>query len=158
MKLNWEEQKNIHPTGSTNASTATVYHAECADAANKFVISAIEQCIDKSLNLLSINVVNESRYLMFEWDKSYSTLTIAVTDHTKEHDSELVVRCQMTGLNKEMQSIQELSAEDWDKKVNAYSFDVKYSINNYLTTCNEFLRYSLIAAFHSETRDKSILV
>jgi len=158
MKLNWEEQKNSKPAGSTAATTCTVYHAECSNSANKSVVSAIDQCIDKALDLLSINVVDESRYLMFEWDKAHSTLTIAVTDHTKANDSEHVVRCIMSGLYKEMQSIRDLSPSDCDEKMNAYSFDVKYSINNYLTTCSEFLRYSLIAAFHSDSRDKSILV
>lgn len=160
MKLNWEEHKYVKPTASTNAteSIGTVYHAECVDSANKSVVNAIQQCIDKTMNLLSANVVDESRYLMFEWDKTSSTLTIAVTDHTKENDSENVVKCIMSGLDKDMQNIRDLSKSDWDEKVNAYSFDVKYSINEHLTTCNEFLRYSLIAAFHSDSRKKSILI
>jgi len=47
----------------------------------------------------------------------HSTLAIAVTDHTKENDPERVMRCIMSGLDKEMQSIRDLSPSDWDEKV-----------------------------------------
>ena len=159
MILNWEEHNNINPNRPTSTKTThTVHHAECVDSSEKQVVSAIEQCIDKTMNLLSANVVDESRYLMFEWDTTSSTLIIAVTDHTKENDSEHVVRCVMSGLDKEMQGIRDRSATEWEEKKNEFSFDVKYCINDYLTICSEFLRYSLIAAFHNESRDKSILV
>jgi len=159
MKLNWEEHNNVSPEKSNNTKTThTIHHSECTDGSEKSVVRAIEQCIDKTMSLLSINVVDESRYLMFEWNTTNSTLIVAVTDHAKENDSEHVVRCVMSGLDQEMQKLRDLSTRDWEEKATEYSHDVKYYINNYLPICSDFLRYSLIAAFHNESRDKSILV
>jgi len=154
MKLNWKESS----TDSASEADKTRHFAECVENIESHIISAIEQCIDKTMSLLSLNVKDESRYLMFEWDTKNSVLTTVVTDDLKENDSVHVVVCSMPGLNSEMLQIKNTSVEDWESKIEDYSFDVKYRINDYLTTCSEFLRYSLIAAFHNESRDKSILV
>ena len=159
MKLSWEEQTKISPNEPTNSkNTHTVHCTVCSDPAERSVASAVEQSIDKTMSLLSSNVVDESRYLMFEWNTSTSTLLIAVTDQEKQNDSEHTVQCAMAGLNEEMTKLREASETDWEEKTNELSHDVKYYINNYLPICSDFLRYSLIAAFHNGTRDKSILV
>lgn len=150
MKLNWEKQKS----GNIN----TIHHAECSDSSDTLIGSAIEQCVNKTMDFLPSNVIDDSRYLMFEWDTLNSTLSIAVTDQSKENDSPDVVKCVMSGLALEMQKIRENSPNDWEEKSNEHASEIKYCINNCITTASEFLRYSLIAAFHTGSRNKSILV
>ncbi|WP_226704397.1 hypothetical protein [Microbulbifer elongatus] len=102
---------------------------------------AINACIDKTCGLLDSNIQYHSRYLLFGWDTTSSTLTIVVTDDEKQRDSRDVVQCQFVATDKP------LDPED-----------IQFWIKDYLTTCAAFLRYSLIAAFHRESRANCTLL
>lgn len=103
--------------------------------------------------MLGQNIRSDSMYLLFEWDVVYSMLTIVVTDELKENDSEYVVKCCFEKLDERRNSDSGESEDDWENNVNEYASKVKYWIKDYLTTSSNFLGYSLVAAFHSETRD-----
>ena len=144
ISLDWEESK---PTLNLFEETAgiekehVVYFAIFKEGNDKLIELAIQACIDKAIGFLLENVVDESRYLLFEWDVVSSTLTIVVTDDLRENDSRYVVKCLMSALDGEVNAIE-------------YASTIKYWIKDYLTTDSEFLKYSLVAVFHSKTRSK----
>jgi len=94
---------------------------------------AIQMSIDKAVSLLSDNINDNSRYFLVEWDEVNSNLRILVTDDSKQTDSKYVVTCQIPPHT---------------------SDDIKYWVKDYLTTCSEFFKFSLVAVFQCGTRDK----
>lgn len=159
MHLNWIVNQTENPFESAVGDNAQyiVHLAEFTESDNEGVFKAIECCIDKAVSMLDSNIVEGSMYLLFEWDVVYSMLTIVVCDESKEMDSKHVVKCSFLGLDTEMNN-DDLSEDEWEAKVDEYAQGVKQFIADYLSTCSGFLKYSLIAAFHSESRDKSELV
>jgi len=142
--LNWKEcDSRLNPidaeVGSENEHV--VYLAEFDEQSDEAIALAVQACMDKAIGFLSDNVDDESRYFLFEWNVACSTLTIVVTDDSRENDSQYVVKCLMSAL-------------DDDKKSIEYVSMIKYEIKDYLTTSSEFLKYSLVAVFHSGSRGK----
>jgi len=122
------------------------------ERSDKLVAEAVQVCIEKAVSFLPDNVADESRYFLFEWDIEQSTLTIVVTDDTKKSDAKFVVKCSMSALKEEINSIEPGLAIK-EKKLE-YSDFIKYEIKDYLTTCSSFMQFSLVAVFHNKTRDK----
>jgi len=115
-------------------------------------------CIDKATSLLSKNIGDDSRYLMFEWNVADSVLVVVVTDDAKENDSEHVVKCSMTSHADEMKKVEAISVSEWENKTQEFSETVRDWIHNYLTTCAAFMQFSLIAVFHNESRKQTRLL
>jgi hypothetical protein len=134
-KATYQGQQTQHKLHSTN------YHYDPETRFNPI----ISQCIDKATSLLADNLTDESRYLMFEWQKENHELTLLVTDDAKAKDSIHIVKCQITGLTNQIRR-SELSQQ------------LKETIHNYLTTCSGFMQYSLIAVFHDSSRDSTTLI
>ena len=160
MNLNWKENKGSSPLASTEGKQAeqVSHYSECGETAEDNIKVAIALCVEKAVSLLDINLKDESMYLMFEWDSTDSELTIVVTDQTKQRDSDNIVKCHFSALNKTMSLDNFKSEEEWKTHVNEYAEDVDFWIRDYLTTCTSFLKYSLIAAFHSGNRSTSKLL
>ena len=131
-----------------------VYFAEFDEQSDDKIELAVQACIDKAIGFLLENVVDESRYLLFEWDVVSSTLTIVVTDDLRENDSRYVVKCLMSALDRKMNAMTGEDKAVCEKKAIEYASTIKYWVKDYLTTSSEFLKYSLVAVFHSKTRDK----
>lgn len=132
MILSWEES-----TSFGECSESIRHNSEYAGTEESGVRLALAECVEKSISLLHTNINDESLYLMFEWSVSSSALSIVVTDSSKKIDSSQMVRC----------CFKKLEAED-----------IQYWLGDYLTTCESFMRYSLVAAFHCQTRVESVLL
>lgn len=160
MNLDWKENKAANPfeTLLGEDTEYTVHFADCEEVLDEKVQSAINAGIEKSVGLLELNLRDDSMYLLFEWDVVYSTLTIVVTDESKEKDSGHVIKCSFPELDREMNTVSEDTDNAWESRVNAHAKQVEFWIRDYLTTCTPFLNYSLIAAFHCESRDTIKLI
>lgn len=132
MILSWEESKSLG-----ECSESICHNSKYAGTEESGVRLALAECVEKSISLLHTNINDESLYLMFEWCASSSVLSIAVTDSSKKIDSSQVVRCCFSKLEAE---------------------DLQYWLGDYFTTCESFMRYSLVAAFHCQTRVESVLL
>ncbi len=145
MKLNWKEleQKSANPM--------LVSLADCPATADEEIRQALGQTMDRAVSLLSDNVKDESRYFLFEWDASAATLTIVVTDDQKQNDAANIVKLTLSGLVECLHS-------DGAMTEAAHRDNIKYFVRDYLTTSSEFHRYSLIAIFHSASRDNTELL
>ncbi len=132
MILNWQENKS-----PGECSESIVHHAEYAGTEEPGIRLALAECVEKSISLLHTNINDESLYLLFEWCAASSVLSVVVTDSTKKIDSPQVVTCSFSRLESE---------------------DLQYWLGDYFTTCESFMRYSLVAAFHSQTRAASALL
>jgi len=155
IKLDWKENKLVSrslETAAANENEQVEYNAIFNEHSEEQLKVAVQACIEKAVSFLSENVIDESRYFLFEWNIEHSTLTIVVTDDTKKNDAKFVVKCCMSALNKEINSIDSDLAKE--EKALEYSDFIKYEIKDYLTTCSSFMQFSLIAVFHNKTRDK----
>jgi len=154
MKLNWEENKskNSYELAVGHVVDHVVHYTNFSEAGDREVQLAIENCIDKAVLHLADNINDDSRYLLFEWDVVYSLLTIVVTDDRKENDAIHVVKCSFTGIDSKFNAKDDIPDNDWENRVNEYAQDIKFWIKDYLSLCNGFLDYSLVAAFHCKNR------
>ncbi|OUS10810.1 hypothetical protein A9Q89_10485 [Gammaproteobacteria bacterium 53_120_T64] len=132
MILSWQENKS-----PGECAESMCYHSEYAGTEESGIRLALAECVEKSISLLATNINDESLYLLFEWCAASSVLSIVVTDSTKKVDSAQVVKCGFTRLEAE---------------------DLQYWLGDYFTTCESFMRYSLVAAFHGQTRVESVLL
>lgn len=104
---------------------------------------------------MSDNIGIDSQYFMVEWDVDNATLTVVVTDDAKKNDSKHVVNCHMSTLDKKMNELAISSKASWETQTAEFSETVRDWVHNYLTTCGAFMRYSLIALFHCESRENA---
>ena len=132
MILSWQEKKS-----PGECSESIVHHSEYAGTEEPGIRLVLAECVEKSISLLDTNIKDESLYLLFEWCAVSSVLSIVVTDSTKKIDSPQVVKCGFSRLESE---------------------DLQYWLGDYFTTCESFMRYSLVAAFHRQTRVESVLL
>lgn len=158
MNLNWTVQKRRDPFAVAVGDTTefVIHFAEFDGDSDEQVEAAINACIDRASALLDKNVHDNSMFLLFEWDPVYSILTIVVTDSSKERDSTDVVKCSFPAIDTKMQHFK--PSDEWERKTNDYAEDIQFWIKDYLATCTSFLGYSLVAAFHKESRDKCVLL
>ena len=161
IKLDWvENEPTLNPfEAAVGINIEHVVHlAFFKELGETELKSAIIDCIDKAVELLPQNIGDDSRYFLFEWDLVYSTLTVVVTDDSKENDSRHVVKCIMSTLDEKMSELASTSERTWEAKTKEFSELVKGWIHNYLTTCSGFMKYSLIAIFHNESRENAKLL
>ncbi len=119
-------------------------HTACFDDASEAsMASVIDQAMEKSVALLPTNIKDDSRFLLLEWDSASKTLLIVISDESKTRDSDQVVKLVFTGDIKDMDE---------------FIADLKYYSKNFLTTCSDFMNYSLIAAFCSAGRNSTQLL
>lgn len=160
MDMNWIENDTANPYGATVGDDAeyTIHYSVFDGVSDSEVQLAINACTDKACELLEKNIREDSRYLLFGWDLSSSTLTIVVTDDGKEQDSQGIVKCQFAGIDQKFNSNEATAESDRGARARELADDVQYWIKDYLTTCAPFLRYSLIAAFHRGSRANCTLL
>ncbi len=124
-------------------------------AAQMSLKDALETCAAKAISLLDENIQDESLYLLFEWNTTRADLTIVVTDGRKQQDADIKVCTHFVQLQQELQSLPE---NEQQEKISATNELVKFLLSDYLASCSTFFRYSLVAIFHSSTRDNSQLL
>lgn len=128
----------IHSTSVSETSEKTVRHI-------------IEAATDKAIGLLDKNIQDDSLYLLFEWNLNQTTLNILVTDASKTADSPASVCCIFSSLAIEL-------ARESEEQRDNYTDSVKFWLHDYLTTCTAFFNYSLVAIFHSGSRQDTELL
>ncbi|MFV8783033.1 hypothetical protein ACNKU7_11465 [Microbulbifer sp. SA54] len=160
MNLTWTENKTLsQPAGDTGQRSEYVIHSSTIEkTSDDGVQRAIDACIDKACTLLPRNIRDDSRYLLFGWDAVNSTLTIVVTDDSKEKDSPDIVQCRFSSLVEKMNSESADPDHSQHSAADELADNIQYWIKDYLTTCAPFLRYSLIAAFYRESRSSCALL
>lgn len=133
----------------------TIHTSDFLYTSNNDVKLAFEACAQKAVGLLSENIQDESLYLMFEWSPSNSTLTVVLTDATKQHDAPQKVTGIFSALNFKLN---QLTQPEHAEQILAYTELIQFWLYDYLTTCTEFFRYSLVTIFHSSSREESKLL
>jgi hypothetical protein len=131
VTLVWQESTN---------DGITLISAGCEQMGENSHQQAVNQSVDKAIELLPLNIDDDSMYIIFEWDAQQLLLSIAVTDETKTKDAERCVQCRFSRFD----------SSDMDDTTE----DIRYWIRDYLTTCDAFMRFSLIAIFHSGDRQR----
>jgi hypothetical protein len=150
----WVVDHNESPSNANlkgHSAQCVVHRAHSQGFTESELNSAVIHCIDKAVSLLSENISDESRYFLFEWDASHSCLSVVVTDDTKKKDESQVVTMQLNDWSK-------MNSDDPSFVREHFSEILREWIHNYLTTCGGFMKYSLIAIFHSDTRNKTVLL
>ncbi|MGJ8687063.1 MAG: hypothetical protein ACSHWQ_06260 [Spongiibacteraceae bacterium] len=133
------------PAGVQGEQADYVIHTSVCSACDDTTLrAAAGECVEKATSLLSENIDDDSMYVLFGWDAEQGNLMVSVSDAAKQKDASQVVCCNFSAL---------------DEKNNAEFIEtLKYWITDYLTTCSGFMRYSLVAAFYSESRDQTALL
>lgn len=151
MALNWNKNDSVF-----DEVESIVYLAQSDKSEDLEVKQDIDECIAKAIELLDENVKDQSMYLLFEWDIENSKLTAVVTDESKKNDSSQVVECQFTSINDRLQAFK--ASSDSDVAVEDCVGKIRYWIRDNLTTNVDFFQFSLIAAFHSSSRQECVLL
>lgn len=134
---------------TTETLNTTIHSSYELDTEENTLRKTIEACADKAIGLLKTNIEDDSLYVLFEWNEALATLNIVVTDATKQNDAQQSVCCTFPNLALSLVN-QEQSA--------AYTDAIKFWLHDYLTTCTAFFSYSLVAIFHSSTRNNTELL
>lgn len=121
-----------------------IHSTSVTETDEEHLCEAIEACVEKAISLLEKNIQDDSLYLLFEWNSKQAILSVVVTDSNKTQDSPHSVRCVFPAL--------------MNQDNNDYAAAIKFWLNDYLATCTAFFSYSLVAIFHSNTRDKTELL
>lgn len=140
--LNW----TTNQTGSRTIHSLSIF-----ETSEKVVRQLIEASTDKAIHLLKKNIQDNSLYLLFEWDLNEAKLNIIVTDASKTQDAPESICCVFSSL------AIELARESEEQRLN-YTESVKFWLHDYLTTCTAFFSYSLVAIFHSSSRNNTELL
>lgn len=118
----------------TNSDGRVLHKAGSAQNTQDSIKRVVLECATHAISLFDENVKNESMYCLFDWDYSKQTLTINVTDPSKQILAKHTVQ---------------LTLENYD----GYLVDkeeqleqMQLWLHNFLTTSAEFLQYSLVAA------------
>lgn len=138
--LNWTTTEILN---TTNHSTFEL------DTDEKNLRHTFEACTEKAISLLQHNIQDDSLYVLFEWNEESATLSIVVTDATKKNDAQQSVCCTFPNLALNLASTEQRTA---------YTDTIKFWLHDYLTTCTAFFSYSLVAIFHSSTRNNTELL
>ena len=136
IKLNWQMDS------STNNQSAII-SAALENNQRELVHLAIKNTVDKAVSLLKDNIKDNSRYFLCEWEPLINCLTIVVTDDSKTVDGYTAVKLTLSASPKDSEELTD---------------DVRHWIHNYLTTHAGFMQFSLIAIFHSNSRNKTVLL
>lgn len=119
----------------------------CVDVDEGMVQASINQAVDRAIAIIPQTIHDDARYLLFSWNNVNGELGAVITDDSKTHDSLESVR---------------LSLRPWSAQSAASQAErdeaVHYWIRDHLTTCEEFMRYSLIAIFCQGDRSQARLL
>ena len=102
----------------------------------------VEAAAIKAIDLLDHNLRDDSMYLLFEWDAEAKRLQIALTDASKTQDAPDIVHLQLPNV---------IATDELRESI-------KFYLHDFLCSYPGFLRYSLVAAFHSSNRKETELL
>jgi hypothetical protein len=131
---------------SQSSQSGTCYFARFDDCGPSDLKPALEICAAKAVSLLDHNIREDSLYLLFAWNPQAAELRIDVTDALKQQDGAFVVQAQFPQL---------LSPAD---SAGSLSENIKFLLSDFLASYSPFFSYSLVAIFHSSSRDETCLL
>lgn len=140
--LNWTTNQN---------QMSTQHCATTPDTTEQQVRESIEGTAEKAIQMLTENIQDHSLYFLCEWNPKDAELNICVTDASKSHDSPHSYRCKLSGLATAL-------AQASEKEIQDYAGMVKFWLHDYLSSYAPFFKYSLVAIFHSSTREQTELL
>lgn len=117
--------------------------------------NAVEASAEKIISLLHNIILDDSLYLIFEWNKENAVLTASVTDADKKNDGAQHIRCEFSGLRTKFSNL-EPSLQAREQK--SVTENVKFLLQDYLASCTAFFQFSLVAIFHSSSRTNTELL
>jgi hypothetical protein len=136
--INWQTD------GEKSTDAPLIHYAQCNDPGDAAVQSFINSAIDRAIAIIPQSMQDNARYLLFNWDSDKACLKVVTTDDDKSHDAP--------------ESIQ-LDIPAWQVAAGSEQSDkLHYWIRDYLTTCAEFLHYSLIAVYCEGDRKRTRLL
>lgn len=135
--LDWVEQRS-------EQGEEVVVSASSSATSESELQAAVDTAVERAVELMARNVKDESRYFICEWNTPKALLNIVVTDDSKTFESPVALELEIPSMN---QFAAEKSAEL-----------VKFWITDYLSTCSDFLRFSVIALFHTGDRSRGVLL
>lgn len=133
MPLEWaisqhtETAQNIHQSQYSNTGDTSIK-------------DAVNASLEKAIDLLPNNIQDDSLYFLVEWHSHNNTLSIVVTDDTKQKEAPEVVQC--------------VFATDASTTTDNYAENIQFLTRDYLTTSGGFIRFSLVAVFGLGERRK----
>lgn len=133
-------------------STHTLVVAETNDALLK---KAIELGAEKIISLLATNILDDSLYLLFEWDPVNAQLIACVTDASKQTDASQRIVCEFPGVKANLDRLD--PSKSTEQQVDLTE-RIKFWLHDYLTTCTAFFKFSLVAIFHADSRANTELL
>ena len=134
---------------TTEVLNTTIHSTSELDVQESKICKTIEACADKAIDLLKTNIQDDSLYVLFEWNEELAQLKIVVTDAAKKNDAQESVCCTFPNLA--------LGLINQEQRA-ACTDTIKFWLHDYLTTCTAFFSYSLVAIFHSNTRNNNELL
>jgi hypothetical protein len=144
--LNWSEL----PAGS-----ATNYLSVVDSANDDELKASVEACALKAIQLIESHITDDSLYLMFEWNKEDCTLHAVLTDATKSQDAPNSVTLKLKALSN---LENKFAGNEKDQFMEEQAEKIIFWLHDYFSTSTEFFRYSLVAIFHSSTRNNTRLL
>lgn len=140
--LTWTSQHN---------QTNTFHIALVTETSETTIKKCVEACAEKAVQMLNENIQDNSLYLLCEWNPTEADLSICVTDSTKTLDSPHTIHCTFSGI------AESLACADQAEQQN-YAELIKFWLHDYLSSYAPFFNYSLVAIFHSSTREQTELL
>ena len=133
----------------------SIYHLDITDTSDAIIKTSVEASALKIIGLLDNIILDDSLYLIFEWDQENAVLSASVTDANKTNDASKHIKCNFSGLNKKFAALDpDLRAQQQISTTE----NIKFVLQDYLASCTEFFQFSLVAIFHTGSRANTELL
>jgi hypothetical protein len=138
--------------GDKNAGEVVQHFTQCDEKHEEAIHQHLNLVLDRAIGIIPQSIHDDARYLLFTWNSDSATLDIVSTNDDKTHDASENVQLhieqwqQTTGQSLTEQSLTEQTD------------NIHFWIKDYLTTCSEFLHFSLVAMLSLGDRAKTQLL
>jgi len=139
MPLEW----NVNNTDSPRY----LHQATCNEPNEAAIKEVVDGSIERAIDCLHENIQDDSLYFLVEWNDAESSLTIIVTDDSKQKESPHKI---VSDFSQVMNGAIKDSNVDIDK--------IQYWVRDFLTTSTGFIRFSLVAIFSRGDRNNTLLM
>ena len=135
MPLEW----NVNNTNTQHS----LHQTTCKESTEAAIKTTIDGSIERAIDCLHENIQDESLYFLVEWNDTESSLTIIVTDDSKQKESPHKIVSDFR---------QAIPNSDVDIE------KIQYWVRDFLTTSTGFIRFSLVAIFSRGDRNNTVLM
>ncbi|MFT6222083.1 MAG: hypothetical protein ACJA0C_001491 [Candidatus Endobugula sp.] len=147
MPLEW----NVNNTDSPRY----LHQAVCNEPNEAAIKDVIDGSIERAIDCLHENIQDDSLYFLVEWNDAESSLTIIVTDDSKQKESpHKIVSDFSRVMGQEIGSVMSHTTKDSNVDIDK----IQYWVRDFLTTSTGFIRFSLVAIFSRGDRNNTLLM